>query len=84
MGSRWRVPGKRRGDYDAIYLSGSPHGAYEAIDWISTEHVLIEQAATKGTPMFGVCFGSQILASRPVRAGAGVPAPRTARSAISG
>ena len=64
--TRWAAGGEfpeAPGDYDAIYLSGSPHGAYEAIDWISTEHVLIEQAAAKGTPMFGVCFGSQILAS---------------------
>ena len=49
--------------YDALYLSGSPRGAYEDIDWIRREHELIGRAAAKGTPMFGVCFGSQILAS---------------------
>jgi GMP synthase-like glutamine amidotransferase len=49
--------------YDAVYFSGSPHGAYEDIAWIRREHDLIEQAAKKGIPMFGVCFGSQILAS---------------------
>ncbi len=49
--------------YDAVYLSGSPRGAYEDIDWIRREHEFIGRAAAKGTPMFGVCFGSQILAS---------------------
>ena len=63
---RWAAGGEfpdEVGDYDAIYLSGSPHGAYEEIDWIRREHRLIEGAGARGIPMFGVCFGSQILAS---------------------
>ena len=64
--TRWAAGGELPDEpdgYAAIYLSGSPHGAYEEIDWISREHELIEHAAAKGIPMFGVCFGSQILAS---------------------
>ncbi len=49
--------------YDGIFLSGSPHGAYEAIDFIEREHDLIRDAAERGIPTLGVCFGSQILAS---------------------
>jgi GMP synthase (glutamine-hydrolysing) len=49
--------------YDGIFLSGSPHGAYEDIGFIHREHALIEQAAARGIPMLGICFGSQILAS---------------------
>lgn len=49
--------------YDGIFLSGSPHGAYEDIDWINREHDLIRQAADKDIPMLGICFGHQILAS---------------------
>lgn len=49
--------------YDGIFLSGSPHGAYEDIDFIRREHDLIREAAGHGIPMLGVCFGSQILAS---------------------
>lgn len=49
--------------YDGIFLSGSPHGAYEAIDWIDREHDLIREAADRDIPMFGICFGHQILAS---------------------
>jgi GMP synthase (glutamine-hydrolysing) len=49
--------------YDAIFLSGSPHGAYEDVPFIHREHDLIRQAADRGIPQLGICFGSQILAS---------------------
>lgn len=49
--------------YDGIFLSGSPHGAYEDIPFIHREHDLIRAAADQGVPMLGICFGSQILAS---------------------
>ena len=49
--------------YDGIFLSGSPHGAYETIAFIEREHDLIRDAAGRGIPILGVCFGSQILAS---------------------
>ena len=47
--------------YDAIFLSGSPHGAYEDIPFIHRECALIREAAEIRIPMLGVCFGSQIL-----------------------
>ena len=50
-------------DYDGIFLSGSAHGSYEDIKFIHEEHDFIVKAAKTGTPMLGVCFGSQILAS---------------------
>ncbi|MCO5731191.1 type 1 glutamine amidotransferase [Rhizobium sp. SSA_523] len=49
--------------YDGIFLSGSPHGAYEDIPFILKEHELIQEAAELDIPMLGICFGSQILAS---------------------
>ncbi|MFD2237560.1 type 1 glutamine amidotransferase [Aureimonas populi] len=49
--------------YDAIFLSGSPHGAYEDVPFILREHELIREAARRSIPMLGICFGSQILAS---------------------
>jgi GMP synthase (glutamine-hydrolysing) len=64
--SRWAYAGDFPDDlsgYDGIFLSGSPHGAYEDIDFINREHELIQQAAELDIPMLGICFGSQILAS---------------------
>jgi GMP synthase-like glutamine amidotransferase len=49
--------------YDGIFLSGSPHGAYEEVPFILREHDLIRDAAARDIPMLGICFGSQILAS---------------------
>ncbi len=63
---RWAYDGDFPDDlagYDGIYLSGSPHGAYEDVDFIHREHDLIADAAAREMPMLGVCFGSQILAS---------------------
>jgi GMP synthase (glutamine-hydrolysing) len=63
---RWAYQGDFPEDLDGIdgvFLSGSPHGAYEDIPFIRREHELIRTAAADGIPMLGVCFGSQILAS---------------------
>ena len=49
--------------FDGIFISGSPHSAYEDIPFIEREHDLIQDAAERGIPMLGICFGSQILAS---------------------
>ncbi|MYA86979.1 MAG: type 1 glutamine amidotransferase [Boseongicola sp. SB0662_bin_57] len=49
--------------YDGIFVSGSPHGAYEDVPFIHREHDLIKDAAEREIPMLGICFGSQILAS---------------------
>ena len=49
--------------YDGIFISGSPHGAYEDIPFINNEHELILRASKKDIPMLGICFGQQILAS---------------------
>lgn len=62
----WAYAGEfpeRLDGYDGIFLSGSPHGAYEDIPFILREHELIQDAAERGIPMLGICFGSQILAS---------------------
>jgi GMP synthase-like glutamine amidotransferase len=50
-------------DYRGVFISGSPHGAYESIPWIDREHEVIQQIAELDIPTLGVCFGSQILAS---------------------
>jgi GMP synthase-like glutamine amidotransferase len=62
----WAYAGEEPDDvvtYDACFVSGSPHGAYEDIPWINREHDWLRQLAERGAPMLGICFGSQILAS---------------------
>ena len=49
--------------YSGVFISGSPHGAYEDIDFIHRQHDLIVEIAARGLPTLGICFGSQILAS---------------------
>ena len=49
--------------YDACFVSGSPHGAYENIDWIHREHEWLRTLAKERVPTLGICFGSQILGS---------------------
>ncbi len=48
--------------YGAIYFSGSPAGPWEPQPWIIREIEVIHEAARRGVPMLGTCFGSQILA----------------------
>ncbi|MBM6595459.1 type 1 glutamine amidotransferase [Microvirga pudoricolor] len=50
-------------EYDGIFLSGSPHAAFDDVPFIHREHQLIEDAAKREIPILGICFGSQILAS---------------------
>lgn len=50
-------------DYAGIFLSGSPHAAFDDVDFIHREHDLIRDAAERAIPMLGICFGSQILGS---------------------
>jgi len=49
--------------YAGIFLSGSPHAAFDDVDFIHREHTLIQDAAARAIPMLGICFGSQILGS---------------------
>ena len=47
-------------DFDALIVTGSPAGAYEALPWIAPLKAFLR--ASKGKPMVGVCFGHQIMA----------------------
>ena len=50
-------------EFAGVFISGSPHSSYDKDPWIKKEHRLITHFANRGVPMFGICFGSQILAS---------------------
>src|SRR5829696_8323428 len=46
--------------HDAVLITGSPAGVYDALPWIDPLMGFIRSA--KGSKMVGVCFGHQIMA----------------------
>ena len=49
--------------YDGIVISGGPNSAYDDETFIKSESRFLITAAERGIPMFGICLGSQLLAS---------------------
>jgi GMP synthase (glutamine-hydrolysing) len=50
------------GVVDAWLLTGSPHGAYDALPFIAPLEDFLRRAAQQKVPMAGICFGHQIIA----------------------
>jgi GMP synthase-like glutamine amidotransferase len=52
------------GGHDAIVVMGGPMGAYDvdAFPWLAEEQRHLRAAIEAGTPVFGACLGSQLLA----------------------
>ena len=50
------------GDFDGFLLTGSKHSVYERTDWMLAEIELLRQAKEAGRPIFGICFGHQLMA----------------------
>jgi GMP synthase-like glutamine amidotransferase len=49
------------GDYDALFVMGSPAGVYDPLPWIPPLMHYLRQARGR-TAMVGVCFGHQVMA----------------------
>ena len=47
---------------EAVLITGSPAGVYDATPWMDPLRDFIDRAFAAGTPMVGVCFGHQIIA----------------------
>lgn len=48
---------------DAYVITGSPHSVYDDVAWIAPLQAFIRQCYARRTPMFGICFGHQVMAS---------------------
>ncbi len=56
-----KPPGKPRA-YDAILTTGSPHSVTQLQPWMERTADYLLDAAERGVPVLGVCFGHQLLA----------------------
>lgn len=48
--------------YDGYVISGSEQGVYDSPHWMDALRAFLPKVKEGGIPMFGVCFGHQILA----------------------
>lgn len=48
--------------YDGFVLSGSDKGVYDDTDWMAPLRAFLVDAKAAGKPLFGVCFGHQLMA----------------------
>jgi GMP synthase (glutamine-hydrolysing) len=47
---------------DALVLSGSDRSVLDPLPWIREEQEVVREAARRGVPVLGVCFGHQLIA----------------------
>lgn len=49
---------------DAVVFLGSRRGVYEShVQWIARERALMKRLVANSVPVFGICFGAQLLAT---------------------
>ena len=56
------VPAPKPGEVDGIVISGSEKGVYDDTPWMAPLRAILEEYREAGTPVFGICFGHQIMA----------------------
>lgn len=49
-------------EWAGIIITGSPASTYDDKPWIARSEDLLRRAADRGVPLYGVCFGHQLLA----------------------
>lgn len=49
--------------FDGYLLTGSKHGVYENLPWMLELQAFLRRTAEARVPMFGICFGHQIMAA---------------------
>ena len=56
------TPLPKVGDYDGYVVSGSEKGVYDEAPWMDGLRALLLDCREARTPVYGICFGHQILA----------------------
>jgi GMP synthase (glutamine-hydrolysing) len=51
------------GRFDALLVMGGPMSVNDPDDWIRREREYIREVVARGTPVLGICLGSQLLAA---------------------
>lgn len=49
-------------DFDGLLITGSPASVHDGADWIAQLEALVRDAVAQELPLFGACFGHQIIA----------------------
>lgn len=49
-------------DFDGILITGSPASVHDPAPWIARLETLVRDAVARRVPLFGACFGHQIIA----------------------
>ena len=49
-------------DWAGIIVTGSPASTYDGDTWIARSEDFLRRAADRSVPLYGVCFGHQLLA----------------------
>lgn len=49
-------------DFDGILITGSPASVHDGADWIAQLEQLVRDTVAQKIPLFGACFGHQVIA----------------------
>lgn len=58
-----QLPDLLKQPWSGLLISGSVHGVYERSPWILAVEALIREAHARHFPVFGICFGHQLIAT---------------------
>ncbi len=58
-----KIKSQKLSNYDAVFILGGPMSVNDNLDYLLEEKKLIHSSFNLGIPIFGICLGSQLIAS---------------------